>query len=567
MDQYGHLLSRYLKVINRRKHYVIAIFLLILIASVASAYNMKKTYKSTATLLMATQIPKDIIQTIGSTYADTQITSVAQRVLTSTNALGIIRKNNLYKINDEPLPETVAISLFKNSIQVNLAGAHIGGMNDTGSTTEIAFTISFSYLDPVITKDIVDQLAALFIAQNDLGRSQQATRTAAFLTDESQKLESEIRKLDGKISDYKKINVDSLPDQMQGNISLLDKKESEIRDIDQRIQATQEKNSFLLIEINKLKALSDNDVYGFKDKSTNPRAEKLYSLQNRYIELSTKYLPSHPDLVRIKKQIEDLEHDTATNSFDEADQELNEPLTDRPIAERLRNQRQTQDERVQKQSKTQSIYERESRQATPAIASLEAQYRTSEMELRSLENKKTSLQAEIARLNQRILAAPEVEKGYLELIRDRDGTLSKYNQLKEKLLDAKLLQTLEAEQHGQTMTIIEKPTIPENPESGSRKKVVIIGLALGLLSGVGAAFAIEYLDPGVRGVNKVFEITGLMPIVMVPYIELPSEVENRLVNRRLLNKALIIMVIIILIVIAIGVFVLRQNYFFDSKIQ
>jgi len=48
------------------------------------------------------------------------------------------------------------------------------------------------------------------------------------------------------------------------------------------------------------------------------------------------------------------------------------------------------------------------------------------------------------------------------LIRERDNAIKKYTQLKEKWLDAKLVQTLEEQKHGQTITIIEQPSIPSH---------------------------------------------------------------------------------------------------------
>jgi capsular polysaccharide biosynthesis protein len=129
--------------------------------------------------------------------------------------------------------------------------------------------------------------------------------------------------------------------------------------------------------------------------------------------------------------------------------------------------------------------------------------------------------------------------GYTDLIRERDNAIKKYTQLKEKWLDAKLVQTLEEQQQGQTLTIIEQPAIPSHPEKAIRRKVAIGGFFMGIIAGLGVAFLVEFLEPGIRGYRAISEITGLMPLVVVPYIESPSELEERLVKQSQLRKVII----------------------------
>ena len=138
-----------------------------------------------------------------------------------------------------------------------------------------------------------------------------------------------------------------------------------------------------------------------------------------------------------------------------------------------------------------------------------------------------------------LLLAPQVEREYTDLIRERDSTVKKYTQLKEKWLDAKLVQTLEEQQQGQSLTIIEQPVIPEHPEKAIRRKVAIGGFFMGLIAGLGVAFLVEFLDPGIRGYRAIAEVTGLMPLVVVPYIESPAELEERLIKQMQMRKIIV----------------------------
>ena len=138
-----------------------------------------------------------------------------------------------------------------------------------------------------------------------------------------------------------------------------------------------------------------------------------------------------------------------------------------------------------------------------------------------------------------LLEAPQVEMGYTDLIRERDNAIKKYTQLKEKLLDAKLVQTLEQQQQGQTLTVIEQPVIPEQPEKAIRRNVAIGGFFMGIIAGFGIALLMEYLEPGVRGYRAIMEVTGLMPLVVIPYIESPNEVNKRLIKQNKMKKIIV----------------------------
>jgi len=134
------------------------------------------------------------------------------------------------------------------------------------------------------------------------------------------------------------------------------------------------------------------------------------------------------------------------------------------------------------------------------------------------------------------LQAPQVEMAYTDLIRERDNAIKKYTQLKEKWLDAKLVQTMEQQHEGQTLTIIEHPALPSHPEKAIRRKVAIGGFFVGIIAGLAVAFFVEFMEPGIRGYRAIRQVTGLMPLVVIPYIEAPSELEERLVKQVQMRK-------------------------------
>jgi hypothetical protein len=141
--------------------------------------------------------------------------------------------------------------------------------------------------------------------------------------------------------------------------------------------------------------------------------------------------------------------------------------------------------------------------------------------------------------------------GYTDLIRERDNAIKKYTQLKEKWLDAKLVQTLEQQQQGQTLTIIEQPVIPAHPEKAIRRKVAIGGFFMGIIAGLGMAFFVEHMESGIRGYRAISEVTGLMPLVVIPYIEAPSELAGRLVKQVQMRKVIVWTGVALILLVAV----------------
>ena len=97
MEQNTKTLADYLDLIKRRKYYIVVIWFLVSLTSIIVAYNLPKIYRSTATILIESQIPGHLFASGVTQYADVKIQSVYQRVMTTDNVFAIIESNGLYK--------------------------------------------------------------------------------------------------------------------------------------------------------------------------------------------------------------------------------------------------------------------------------------------------------------------------------------------------------------------------------------------------------------------------------------------------------------------------------------
>jgi polysaccharide biosynthesis transport protein len=555
--------------IKRRKYNILIPWVVLSFIAVIVAYNMPKAYRSTATMLFEAPLPTNLFESTASQFAEEQIQSIYQRVTNTENALLLIKTNDLYEDLNENSTDYELASIFKDAIEIKLSTSSLEPKASSGMA-EVAFDLSFNNNDPVKAKEVASQLASLFIEQNDKARTQRATKATAFLMEESEKLSHNLKEIDSRIALFKEQNNFSLPEQVQGNLAALDRTENELRDTYSQIRTTKERIAFLSAE---LARAQEGAVVGLDDKPPHNKEDTLSAMKAQYFKLSGVYSPSHPSLLRLKREIKSLDPDFEGRLEGQAaDEVLLEQLTIAKDELKLLKQtyfedhpdlakRQLQIEALERQLKTTSRNSTPNkpisgRFTNPAYINVESQYKASQSELEALIQKQEYLKEKLDKMHTLVTLAPQVEKGYNDLLRERDNTVKKYTELKEKLLDAKLFQTQEEQQKGQTLTIIEKPIIPRHPEKAIRRKVAIGGFFAGLFAGLGFALLLEFLDPSVRGYRAVREITGLMPLIIIPYIENNLELENKLSKQRKDKRimAWVILTGIILLIVMISFF-------------
>ncbi|EIC28183.1 GumC family protein [Methylomicrobium album] len=549
MEPYTKTLADYLDIVRRRKAHIGVTWLLVTLITVIVAYNLPKIYRSTATLLIETPIPPKYIDAPVSQYGEEQIQSIYQRVLSTDKVLAIIEQNDLYdEFWDSMTPFELA-EMFKSSTNVELTTLSIAPQAHS-QMAEIAFAISFSHAEPVIAQEIASKLAALFIEQNDRARTQRASKATDFLTEEVEKLNRELQEVDIKIAKYKEEHNFSLPEQMEGNQAAIDRAEGELRDTEAQIRTTKDRLIFLNAE---LARTQDDDPMASENAVPKTKAEALRMLRAKYLRYSSIYSPNHPSLLRLKREIRALDpsfegealEQGIRSQLDQAKAELKtlkETYGDgHPDVAARRKQVTMLESRLKslRANARNSVVGMGSSSGSPYFRSVEAQYKASQNDLDALVQKQSYLKTKIENLHEILLKAPQIEMVYTDMLRTRDNIIKKYNQLKEKRLDAKLAQTLEEQQQGQTLTMIEPPVIPNHPEKAIRRKVAIGGFCFGLIAGLGVAFLIELLAPGVRGYRAVREITGLMPLVVLPYIESPAELTVQFARQCRIRKFMV----------------------------
>lgn len=557
-------IAEYFEVINRRKSLLIISFLTIGFLGFVLAMKLPPVFRSSATILIEDQqIPQSMVQTTITDFADKRIQLIRQRVMTRDRILSIIQKHKIYLDERDKLVPSELVTRFQEDSAINMISADVrdplrGGV---GKAT-IAFSISFSDRNPVLAQAVANELVSLFLNENTRVRSQRAAKTTDFLRTEAEKLKTEIEVLETQLMDFKAKNGKSLPEMMLINLSSLDRSEEAFRQAGIDIQIASDRIIYLT---DSLLRAEEEDAPANSGQALS-KAAQLRRLKAQYIHLSSLYTSKHPDTLRVKRQIQNMDPSfTGEISVLNITKELSKAENELALLKEKYSQNHPdvlkQQQRVNKLTQEmneaagqEDISDQEAHEGNALYITLSGQLRSTQHKIDYLFEFKKELQEKIQELQANIEKTPLVEKQYLDLNRMRQTSLNKYAEMEAKYRAAKLAQTLEEEQKGETFTLIEPPIAPEKPEKPNRKKIAIMGLALGLGVGLGLTVLLELMNEVVRGPKALERITGMQPIVVIPYIETPLDIVLR--SRRLKLILIISVFMFIAAIVLIHFFVM-----------
>jgi len=542
-------IAEYFEVINRRKSLLIISFLIIGFLGFVLAMKLPPVFRSSATILIEDQqIPQSMVATTITDFADKRIQLIRQRVMTRDRILSIIQKHKIYLEERNKLVPSELVTRFQEDSSINMISADVRDPQRGGvGKATIAFSISFSDRNPVLAQAVANELVSLFLNENTRVRSQRAAKTTDFLRTEAEKLKAEIEALETQLMDFKAKNGKSLPEMMQINLSSLDRTEEVFRQAGIDIQIASDRIIYLT---DSLLRAEEEDAPANSGQALS-KAAQLRRLKAQYIHLSSLYTSKHPDTLRVKRQIQNMDPSfTGEISALNASKELRQAESELALLKEKYSQNHPdvvrQQQRVSKLTHEmhetagqEDISDQEAHEGNALYITLSGQLRSTQHKIDYLFEFKKELQEKIQELQANIEKTPLVEKQYLDLNRMRQTSLNKYAEMEAKYRAAKLAQTLEEEQKGETFTLIEPPIAPEKPEKPNRKKIAIMGLALGLGFGLGLTVLLELMNEVVRGPKALERITGMQPIVVIPYIETPLD---RVLRSRRLKLILIISV-------------------------
>lgn len=545
-------LAGYLAILKRRKWQLVLPILLLAPVAVLVAMELPPVYRSEATILIQQQeIPPELIRTTVTSFADQRIQVIKQRVMTLENLSRLIDKYDLYPEIRNKESINAAVAEMRKNIGLEMVSASVvDPRSGSEKQATIAFSLSFKYGSAVLTQQVANELVSLFMAENLRQREAAVEEASGFLREEADKLADRIRGLEATLAKFKKENPDNLPELFSLNRELMQRAEEQLRDNERAIQSLQEQQLLLETQLSlidpELLLASDQG-----DEGTMSPALRLRRLEAEYVSIAARYGPTHPDRVTMKREISALRNLVGRNEvgglLQQREQILRELALAReryaqkhPDVQRLERDLAQADRTLADAGASIPADGAAGSASNPAYVQLSARLDGIKLEIQGLRDNREQLRKRIETYQQRLLAAPNIEREYNDLTRGYDNAVAKYREVKDKQLEAELAEALEAERKAERFMLIEPPIVPEEPIQPNRPAILMLGLIGSVGAGVGHMALREFLDKGLYGARTVQLLTGTPPIAVIPYIGVAAEQRRRVWRRRLLVTGILL---------------------------
>lgn len=547
-------LTDYIAVIHRRKLVIMLVAVSVAALSLTLAAVLPPVYEASAVIRVEKQaIPDDIVRSTVNTYVDEQLDIVRNRVVTKENIEKIIREFKLYEDEwDEWDKETMDGLVDRTIANITIEPESTDVFNERlgrKMTLTIAFALLHQAEDPNVAQAVPNALADLFLKENAASRTEMAADTATFLTEQAQALQSEIAKLEDKIASFKEENKGRLPELSDLNLRLMEGTERDLRDTQERIRSLKQQQIYSQGE---LALVNPNaPTIGLDGKPVLTPPERLKVLQAEYASKTGVYGPQHPDLVRMRKEIESLTAQLG-GSAGKGDALRTQLAVERDRLAAMREKYSAEHPDVKRLTRAVSTLETQVKEAAtinpaaailaapannPSYIQLKARLDATASELRMYEAREAQLRAKLEEYEARLTATPQVERQYQTLVREHEGVVSEYNSIKAKQRQAELAQRLEHTDKGERYSLVQSAGLPRAPVWPPRLLIAVFGCIFGAACGIGVGALVEALDRTVHGAKTVVSLLQAPVLAVIPYIENSRDRRRKALRRALSGAA------------------------------
>ena len=463
-------ISKILNSLYRRKDIIIAVSLVVITLATYLAINLPDVYRSSTLILVTPQrLPSNYVTSTVTSTIEQRMQAIAQQVLGRTMLERVIQEFNLFSSTDSQRSIDERVALLRARISLAIS------RND-------AFTLSFDAESPEIARQVTARIASLFIEENLKVREQQAAGTTSFINTEAERLRKELEEQEAEVNKFRAKYWYELPENRDGNITALDQRRRELENSLSRLATLHDRKAALE------KQLAEGELIATELTmlgNLGQVAAGTPSNLSRTIELEAllkKYSERHPDVIRLKREIEATRGETQV-------QLPQQTLPDPSLATRF-----------------------------TLKTMLASQLSDLKTETNALKAKTEELRPQISLLQSRVdntpLRAIEISK----ITRNYDITLRKYQDLLAKSLDSELSENMERKQKGEQFQIVDRANIPQHPVAPNRQRILLIGLFLGIGGGIGLAFLLDNLDKSFKSNEDLVGYSNVRLLAVLPTV-------------------------------------------------
>lgn len=489
----------YLRMIWTRKWFLVVPTVIAATATFFWAESLPNRYTSSTTIAVVPQkVPTAFVRpTINSNLAQ-RLQAIQQQILSRPRLERLIEEFNLYEQERKTMiMEDLIETMRRRDIRIRMARSR-------RSDAPSSFTVGFEYTQPRLAMQVAERLGSMFVQENLQEREALADSTSQFLDVQLEDARRRLAEHEQKLAEFRRRHFGALPGQAQSNLQMLQVTQNQIQASGDAAARDRDRLAIIEKELGATSGEPDSEadpeassaeadapsalattpgvvtITKPEDNAGGRRrtvAQQLAAAKADLKAMELRLKPTHPDVIRSKRTIEELEVRAA-----------GEPSGDAAPT----------------------------RMSPARFANLKKE---AEQLRRSLERRKVEeerLASQLANYKQRVEIAPNLDTELTELNRGFDAVRQQYDQLSRKSEDAKLAASLERRQIGEQFRVVESARVPERPVSPDRARLNLMGLGGGLAFGLLLIGLIEYRDTTLKSDDDIVVSLALPVLAVIP---------------------------------------------------
>lgn len=362
------------------------------------------------------------------------------------------------------------------------------------SPSAAGFTVSFTAGDAKTAQQFCGDVAAQLLQQELNNIEHNAAREASgirtptsnpvteFLAAQVVEAKRTLDEREARVADYKRLHAGELagPDRaaLEKTIAA---NESQLRSTDATLKRSMEQRSALTESLFALQSAAPSSRKPAAS-STEALEQELADEQARLVSLEARYTPDHPDVVKLRSDIAQLQ-----KKIDAANKAAGSGAP-------------------QKSGTTAP--------ATPA--QLQAQIRDLDQVILEKTREQGRLQQEILNARSRLASSSITDQEYRELTSETASARTLYSSLLSKQNDAQKAAQIATFRSADSLRVVEPPNLPQWPEYPNPFMFALAGAGVGIAIGLAAIVAVEMNDKSLRTEGDVEFFLDLPTLAVIP---------------------------------------------------
>ncbi len=499
-----------------------------LILGGAIIYMLPDIYLSRSEILIEQE---SMFSRDGESKADQNISprvhAIVKTVMTKNNIEALLRKYDLVSDATSEVDLQAEINGFRDDIKLEFENVEVlNPYTGREGKVSIGFSVEYENQSPQLAYDIANEITTLLLHANDGKVSTEEEHRLTFLNKEMNIMLVKLKKEEEIVAAFKDKNLLHLPSVNPIAVSRYEQLKAKVLLADDNVQILKQRERGLLIDLSTIQA--KESLYTQDGKQVEGAAKRLLELESEYIEKSLEYTESHPEIVRLKNEINSLERqfdspgsglmDKLTAAHLELANARNAYTNSHPTVIQLKKKVNDLEGKIASKSRGKRKSKSVSITSNPAYMQLSVRLDDARAEISQETIRRKGLEAEIRQVEEQLQKMPYVEQKLLVLERDLDRTSAKYKEVEAKLSQAELLRSMSQANLFDRFVLVGPPELPVKPVKPKKKIMFAVLTLLSIAAALLTVFLREWFNNKITG-RHILDKYGYSPVYTIPRFE------------------------------------------------